>query len=154
MISKRLLSKLESGKKYLVSDGIRFLIFEKNETVIWCRELGFPSNGFFGIYMKDWESILRENVDNSDYYHDVKYRYDKTKPSCIYYAHLTHFFASGQVYFSLYDLFFLGEYKSDTDLEKAKIYCNLYHINYRYMNKKERRKNIYMSKVLNKIKKK
>lgn len=143
MISKRLLSKLESGKKYLISDGIRYLILKPENGIIWCSELGWVSSCFFGIYMKDWESVLKENESDSNYYYDLKYNYDKTQPTYQYCAHLSHFFASGRVDFSLYDLYFLGEYKDDTDLEKVKKYCDIYGINFRWLKKSERRKRVY-----------
>lgn len=143
MISTRLLNKLQEGKKYLITDGIGFYLLEKKEDRIWCSELGWSSSGFFGIYMKSWEDVLGENRDDNDFFYKVKYDYDKTQPTYKYYAHVSKFFVSGSVYFSTYDLFFLGEYKEDTDIREIKRYCNLYGITYKWESRKQRRKSIY-----------
>lgn len=143
MISTRLLNKLQVGKKYLITNGISFFILDIKSDVIWCSELGWSSSGFFGIYMKSWEDVLDENRDDNDFFYKVKYDYDQTQPTYRYYAHISQFFVSSQTYFSTYDLFFLGEYKEDTDIKEVKRYCNLYGITYKWENKKERRKSIY-----------
>lgn len=143
MISTRLLSKLQVGKKYLITDGIGFYILQKKEDRIWCSELGWSSSGFFSIYMKSWEDVLDENRDDNDFFYKVKYDYDKTQPTYRYEAFMTRLFVCGSSSFSTYDLFFLGEYKEDTDIKEVKRYCNLYGITYKWKNKKERRKSIY-----------
>lgn len=143
MISKRLLNKLQEGKKYLITNGIGFYLLEKKKDCIWCSELGWSSSGFFGIYMKSWQDVLDENVDDSDFYYAVKYEYDQTQPTYKYYAHISQFFVSSQTSFSTYDLFFLGEYKEGTDIKEIKRYCNLYGITYKWESKNQRRKSIY-----------
>lgn len=143
MISTRLLSKLKVGKKYLITNGIGYYILDVKDDVIWCRELGFPSSGVFGIYMKDWETVLRENIDDSKTWREIHYDYDKTQPTYRYYTRIVKLFVSAQTYFSTYDLFFLGEYNEDIDFAEIKRYCNLYGITYKWQSKKERRKTIY-----------
>lgn len=143
MISKRLLNKLQEGKKYLITNGIGFYLLEKKEDRIWCSELGYPSSGFFSIYMKSWQDILDENRDDNDFFYEVKYKYNQTQPTYRYKAFISKLFVSSSVYFSTYDLFFLGEYKEDTDIKEIKRYCNLYGITYKWESKKQRRKSIY-----------
>lgn len=143
MISNRLLNKLQVGKKYLITDGIGFYILQRKEERILCSELSWSNNGFFTIYMKSWEDILAENNDDDNFYYKVKHDYDQTQPTYKYEAFLSKLFVSGSVYFSTYDLFFLGEYNEDTDIKEIKRYCNLYGISYKWQSKRERRKSIY-----------
>jgi len=143
MISRRLLSKLEIGKKYAITDGIRFFYIKKDEDVMFAYEIGFSSNGLLGIYMKDWDTLLRENLNDSAYVYHINNVYDKTNPTYCYYAHITSLFASGPVDLSLYGLHFLGEYNSEFDIKKAKTYCNIFKISFKWKKRKERLEEIY-----------
>lgn len=149
MISKRLLNKLQEGKKYLITDGIGFYLLEKEEDRIWCSDLDRSSGSFFSIYMKSWRDVLFENRDDNEFFYKVKYHYNQTQPTYKYTAFITKMFLAGSVDFSTCDLFFLGEYKEDTDIKEIKRYCNLYGITYKWENKKQRRKLIYRQKQQN-----
>lgn len=143
MISGRLLSKLQIGKKYIITDGIGFYVLEPNENIIWCTDLQWPlHNGRFGIYKRTWQEILDENQDDRDFCHDIKYKYDTKHPTYQFTAHISKLFVSANTYFRTYGLYFLGEHKND-DISKLKKYCDLFRISYGYYSKKERLKNIY-----------
>lgn len=143
MISKRLLEKLQIGKKYLITHSYGGLyVLDIQEKVIWCSEIGWNSQSF-GIYKKDWQEILDENTDDREYYHDIKYNYDRTQPTYRFSAHIMKCFVSASTDLSLYDLFFLGEYKEDIDIDALKKYCNIFRISHQYSTKKERLKGIY-----------
>lgn len=143
MISGRLLNKLEVGKKYLITNGIGFFILSVKSDVIWCSELGWHSNGFFGIYKREWDDVVRENLDDYDFCQDIKHRYDTTNPTYTFEAYVSCLFVGGRTYFSTYDLFFLGEYKENTDMKEVRRYCNLFGLTYKWESKKQRRKSIY-----------
>jgi len=148
MISGRLLDKLQIGKKYLITDGGGFFILDVCEEVIWCSQLGWKSEGFFGIYKKDWDSILDENKDDSKYWRTVKYDYDLTKPTYSYYAHISKLFVSGQAYFNTYNLYFLGEYGITTEVKDLIKYCNVFKLNYKYFTRKERLLSLYGGRIM------
>lgn len=147
MISQRLLFKLQEGKKYLFTDGIKYYIFIKKEDRIWVEEYGCPSEGRITLHMKEWEDILllELKIHGDDYWY-VKNYYNLDNPTYRYDAFISRHFACGSVDFNTYNLFFLGEFTQETNIGDLKRYCNLFGISYKWENKKERRKSIYKNK--------